>query len=108
MSWKVEFYINNRDDRPVSHFFRLLDDSTLQKVMKVIDLLGVNGPNLTLPYSKRITKFISELRTGGTNAIRILYGRKSQTFVLLSAFKKKTNKLPLKELKLAESRFDSL
>ena len=108
MSWKVELFINNREDRPVSDFFKLLDDSTLHKAMKVINLLGEYGPNITVPYSKRITRCISELRTGGKNPIRILYGRKKDMFILLHAFKKKTNKLPVKELKLAESRFDSL
>ena len=108
MSWKVEFYINNREDRPVSDFLKLLDDSTLHKAMKVINLLGEYGPNIAVPYSKRITKYISELRTGGKNPIRILYGRKRDVYVLLHVFKKKMNKLPVKELKLAESRFDSL
>lgn len=108
MVWKVEFFINSRESRPVSEFLKLLDDSTLHKALKVIDLLGKYGPNITMPYSKKITKSISELRTGGKNPIRMLYGRKDQKFVLLSAFKKKTNKLPTKELELAESRFDSL
>jgi phage-related protein len=85
-----------------------LDDTTLQKAMKVIDLLSIYGPMLTTPYSKRITKNISELRTSGKCPIRILYCRKYTSFVLLHIFKKKTNKLPLKELKLAESRFDIL
>jgi hypothetical protein len=90
MSWKVELFINNREDRPVSDFLKLLDDSTLHKAMKVINLLGEYGPNITAPYSKRITKCISELRTSGKNPIRILYGRKNNIFVLLSVFKKKT------------------
>ena len=76
--------------------------------MKVIDLLSIYGPMLTPPYSKKITKYISELRTSGKSPIRILYCRKYTSFVLLHIFKKKTNKLPLKELKLAESRFDIL
>jgi len=108
MVWKVEFFINNRLDKPVSQFLRLLDDATLHKVFKVINLLGDQGPALTLPYAKRITKTIFELRTTGKTPIRVLYARKGTIFVLLHAFKKKTNKLPVKELKLAESRFDSL
>lgn len=108
MSWEIEFFVNNRRDMPVSQFMNELDDATLQKVMKVIDLLSIYGPMLTTPYSKKITKNISELRTTGKNPIRILYCHKYRSFVLLHIFKKKTNKLPPKELKLAESRFDIL
>ena len=108
MVWKVEFFINSRKDRPVSDFFMDLDEVTLHKVFKVIDLLGDYGPLLTMPYSKRLTKSIFELRTTGKNPIRVLYGRRGDIFVLLHAFKKKTNKLPPKELAIAESRFDSL
>lgn len=108
MTWTVEFFINNRQDRPVSQFLELLDDATLHKAMKVINLLGEYGPSITLPYSKRITKSIHELRTTGKNPIRVLYGRKGERFILLHVFKKKTNKLPVRELRLAEIRFDSL
>lgn len=85
-----------------------LDDATLHKVLRVIDLLERYGVDIMLPYSKRINKSIAELRTTGKNPVRILYGYKNSTFVLLHAFKKKTNKLPDKEIKLAEKRFDSL
>lgn len=108
MSWEIEFFVNNRMDRPVSRFISELDDTTLQKVTKVIDLLSVYGPMLSPPYSKKITKSIFELRTSGRNPIRILYCHKYTSYVLLHIFKKKTNKLPPKELKLAESRFDIL
>lgn len=108
MSWLVELYINNRNDRPVSEFLHTLDDATFDKATRLIDLLRQYGLQITPPYSKRINKRISELRTMGKNQIRMLYCYKFDKFVLLHAFKKKTNKLPTKELKLAESRFDNL
>jgi len=37
---------------------------------------------------------------------RILYGRKESTFVLLSAFLKKSNKNPNEQIFLAKNRFE--
>ncbi len=108
MSWIVGFYENDRKDMPVENFVYSLDDTTLNKVLRVIDLLKIYGPNLSLPYSKRINSRISELRTMGKNPIRILYSWNNSQFALLNAFKKKTNKLPTRELKIAEDRLDRL
>ena len=108
MSWIVGFFANNRKDKPVEDFIYSLDDVTLTKVTRLIDLLKMYGPRLSRPYAKRINSHIYELRTSGKNPIRILYGVNNSRFVLLHAFKKKTNKLPNKDLKLAENRLDKL
>jgi phage-related protein len=108
MSWILGFYANSRDDKPVEEFIYSLDDATFNKVMRVMDLLKVYGPKLSLPYAKRISSTIYELRTSGKVPIRLLYTWHNSQFVLLNSFKKKTNKLPSKELKLAEERLDRL
>mgnify|MGYP001599791381 CR=1 len=108
MSWVVGFFANDRKDKPVENFVYSLDDATLNKATRIIDLLKVYGPKLSQPYVKRINSRIYELRTSGKNAIRILYSWQDSKFVLLNAFKKKTNKLPSRELKLAENRLDRL
>lgn len=108
MPWVVGFYANNREDKPVEDFVHSLDDATFNKVLRVIDLLKVYGVKLSLPYAKRINSRVSELRTSGKVPIRILYSWHNSQFILLNAFKKKTNKLPSKELRLAEERLDRL
>jgi len=104
MVWKVEFYEDQRGLEPVSDFFDHLDEATLNKVFRVIDILVKNGPMTMMPYSKRINTKIFELRTSGKKPIRLLYSMCNNKYVLLHVFVKKTNKLPQKDLLLAEKR----
>lgn len=108
MGWTVELYEDRRGYRPVADFFDNLNEATLNKVFRVIDLLRINGPTTPLPYSKKITNNISELRTAGKAPIRVLYARSGVKYVLLHVFIKKTNKLPVKELHIAENRFNQI
>lgn len=104
MVWKVEFYEDQRGLEPVSDFFDKLDEATLNKVFKVIDILVKNGPMTQMPYSKRINAKIFELRTSGKKPIRLLYGSSNNKYILLHVFVKKTNKLLEKDLLMAEKR----
>jgi len=104
MNWKVELFATASGKMPVSKFFRKLDDSTLDKVFRVLDILAKYGPQTPQPYAKKITNQISELRTSGKNAIRLLYSRNGNKYVILHGFKKKTQKLPKKELEIAMKR----
>ncbi len=57
------------------------------------------------PYCKKITKNIFEIRIKAKDCYRILYAfLYKDTVVLLHIFKKKTNKIPKKDLKLAVNR----
>ena len=59
---------------------------------------------LGMPYSKKLTKEINELRIRGREEIRILYTFSKSNIYLLHAFKKKTQKTSKKEIKTAEAR----
>lgn len=104
MSWKIELFATASGKMPVSKFFRKLDDSTLDKVFRVLDVLVKYGPQTPQPYAKKITNQISELRVSGKNAIRLLYCKNGDKYVILHGFKKKSQKLPRKELELADKR----
>lgn len=57
------------------------------------------------PYCKKLTKDIFEIRIKAKDCYRILYAfLYRDTVVLLHIFKKKTNKIPKKDLKLAINR----
>ena len=58
-----------------------------------------------MPYAKKITDQLYELRIRGKVEIRIIYGFKNNEAVLLHIFKKKQNKIPRKEINTAEERF---
>ena len=105
MGWNVIYFVLARGSNPVLEFIREVDEHTRNKIMKAFDILNQYGPATPMPFNKHISKNIGELRTSGKIPIRILYGKSGNTLVLLHAFKKKTNQLPSKELKLAEQRF---
>lgn len=98
------FFATNRGVSPVKTFINSLDSQTIAKVIKTIELLQTHGPALPLPYSKKLTKEIKELRILGQQSIRILYVNHQSEYYLLHAFKKKTQKTPAKEIKVALDR----
>lgn len=97
-------FTNPRGDSPIKDFLNKLDDSSHAKTIKIIELLQTHGPALPPPYSKKLVKDIYELRTSGQIAVRILYTKYQNTFYLLHAFKKETQKTPLKEIQTALDR----
>ena len=104
MPWQVEFFQNQRGDSPVEEFIKQQDESTYAKIIHSIDLVKNNGILLRPPYVKKIRNNVWELRISGKNAIRIFYCIFNNKFYFLHAFKKKTNKTPLKEIKIALDR----
>jgi len=109
MVWQILLYESTRKERPVEKFIESLEKGVSVKVARVLDLLEVYGNLLRMPYSKKLTDKIYELRIRGTEEIRILYsfGKKGKIY-LLHGFKKKTQKTPKRETKLAKERLDSI
>jgi len=61
-----------------------------------------------MPFAKRVDKRLWELRTSGKQKVRILYSiEKNRTYVV-SWFIKKTQKIPVKELKTAIKRLTEI
>ncbi len=108
MAWKVLFYHTKRDESPVEEFIRSLDATTYAKVIHAIDILVIEGPFLRPPYMKKLLPGLYELRIKSQVAIRIFYSSKDKTYYLLHIFKKKTQKTPLKELKIAVDRMKEI
>ncbi len=105
----IEFYEKENGEEPVEDFILQLDPTMQAKIIKIIDLLEINGPLTRLPYSEHLENGIFEIRAKqGTNITRILYffyaGRK---IILTNGFVKKTQKTPREEIELAKKyRFD--
>lgn len=107
-SWEVIFYEIVRGEKIVKEFIKSLDSKIISKIASEIDLLKIYGPFLGMPYSKKLTKDLYELRIRGKQEVRIIYGFISKTAILLHAFIKKTQKTPLKEIETSEKRFATL
>ena len=108
MAWKILFYENSRGERPVQEFITTLSPSSQSKVIGSVRLLREFGMFLKMPHSKKITKNLYELRIRGKEEVRIFYAFSRGKIYLLHAFKKKSQRTPSKEIKLAEARLATI
>ncbi|MBI2086154.1 type II toxin-antitoxin system RelE/ParE family toxin [Candidatus Daviesbacteria bacterium] len=104
MAWKVLFLQTARGNSPVKEFVENQDKTTYMKLIHAIELLENGGPYLKPPYIKKLQDKLYELRISGKVAIRIFYTIINGEYYLLHAFKKKSQKTPSKELKVALDR----
>ena len=108
MAWKVRFFQTVRGDYPVKDFIQELDKTTYTRVIHAVELLETDGPYLKPPYIKKLQDKLYELRISGKIAVRIFYTIVNGEYYLLHAFKKKSQKTPSKELKVALDRIREL
>ena len=108
MAWKVKFFQTARGNSPVEDFIKEQDKAAYAKVLQFILLLANNGPFLKPPYVKKLQDKLYELRISGKVAIRIFYTISNNEYYLLHVFKKKSQKTPSKELKVALDRMREL
>lgn len=76
--------------------------------MRTIDLLEMFGHELGLPHSKNITKNLFELRIRGIQEVRLFYTFYNRQAIILHGFVKKTERIPLRELQIANKKLRQL
>lgn len=108
MNWNIYFFETSRGEKPVEEFIENLSSPAYAKVLRLLELLWQYGTFLCMPYCKKITKDIYELRVRGKEEIRIFYFFQKRKVYLLHAFKKKSQKTPQNEIKIAEQRMKLL
>lgn len=81
-----------------------LEEIGRTRTVRSISLLEEHGDALRMPHSKKITNELFELRVKGQQEVRVLYTFKENLAILLHLFIKKSNKIPSKEIALAEKR----
>lgn len=108
MSWIVKFFQTAKGNYPVKEFIEEQDETTYAKVLHSIRLLVNNGPYLKPPYIKKLQHGLYELRISGKNSMRIFYTAYKREYYLQHAFKKKSQKIPSRELKTALDRIKNL
>ena len=89
-------------------FVMMLDSDSKARVARDIDFLKENGSRLSMPYAKKISKELWELRTSGKQRVRIIYSIKGNQIYVLHWFIKKSQKTPSKELKTAARRLTEI
>ena len=106
MKWTIVFYSTADGDTPVQVFIEGLSKRQQAKVLRNVALLREHGTTLREPYVKLLGDGLWELRTVfGGDAFRIIYFTWiGERFVLLHAFRKKTQKTPRGEIEMARAR----
>ena len=51
-NYNIEFYSKGNGEEPAREFILRLDPKMQAKILKILDLLQVNGPYMRLPYSE--------------------------------------------------------
>ena len=95
-----------RDD--IQEFLLSFNDLTVSKIINSLELLDELGESIRPPRSKKVAKRIYELRIISDLSVRIFYTFNNKNIVVLHAFVKKSQKIPLKELELAIHRLKYL
>lgn len=104
--WKIELYENANGDKPLENFFDSLDKKALLKIARGFELLEMFGLEGGYPHTKKVTGTnLWEYRILGSDNIRLFYvSITGKVFLILHAFKKKGQKTPAKEVKIARDR----
>lgn len=99
MNWEIYLHAE------VEKFIKNLSKFEQAKCFWLFDILENTGVKLHEPFAKHIKDKIWELRPN--EQIRILYFLQDTTFILIHAFKKKTRKVSLDDIKLAKLRMNN-
>lgn len=101
---RVEFYREVNGNEPVREWLQSLDKPIKVIIGEDISKVQFRWP-LGMPLVRSLGEGIHELRSNIPNGIiRVLFLVTNKTMVLLHGFIKKTQKLPLQDLKTAKER----
>ena len=101
--FRISFYTAPNGSEPAKEFLLGLDKKMRAKMLRMINLLAVNGNQLREPYSKPLRDGIFELRAKvGSDISRVLYFFVvNHEIILTHGFVKKTQKTPSSEIERA-------
>lgn len=102
--WKIELYENAKGEKLIEEFIDSLETKSRLKVNRAFELLEIFGLEGAYPHAKKLAgSNLWEYRILGSDNIRIFYvSMTGKTFLILHGFKKKKQKTPIKEIKIAE------
>jgi len=106
--WQVVYYRDRRGRHPVREFLDSLSATDRAKVRNALRLLREFGVLLQMPHARPVSghRRLWELRAG---AIRLFYfAHTGQQFIILHAFRKKSQRIPAQEIAIAERRMTEI
>ena len=105
MKWGISYY-RDRHHQPVREYLDALQPGPKARILRNLQLLAEFGPDLGWPYISKVRGKLWELRTTyGGKQYRMLFALiPASRIIVLHGFQKKTQKLPDREIALAEKR----
>lgn len=92
----------------IADIIKSFDALTKAKIVRLVALLEMKEYRLGMPYSKKITSNLYELRIKSIQNVRIFYMFHDEQIVLLHVIIKKTQKLSKKDIEKAVARAESV
>jgi phage-related protein len=110
MEWTIKFYKTKDDDSPVEEWLKTIPKTAYAKLIRNMKLLREFNIILKEPYVKPLGDKLYEIRAKDTNGIyRVVYfAYTGKKFIMLHGFTKKTQKTPMKELRLSKNRMEEM
>lgn len=90
-----------KNDPRVDKEIRSLGGADSARIVSLIELFRRYGFSLSLPYLKKLTANLWELRSGRW---RLLFGLVNSEAIIVNLFLKKSQKTPKREIDLAKKR----
>ena len=106
--WGIELYTDHRGQSPVAEFLGTMPERERAEARNAFRLLREFGIVLGMPHAKPVTghRKLWELRAG---PVRLFYfAHTGRRFVILHAFRKKSQKTPTREIGIAERRMSEV
>lgn len=107
MAWRIVYWVNTTGKAPAKDFIDDLPLETRVKVRNLYRYILEFGPNLGPPHMKHISGYkpLKEFRVVGEGAIRLLGWIDGSYIIIAHVFRKKTQKIPQKEIDVAYRRW---
>jgi phage-related protein len=106
ISTKIYYYLSSSGDNPFAKFLDSLDKKQQTKILRLIFQIEEYGLISILPHTKKISGTpLWEIRILGKDNLRVIYiVQIKDEIVILHGFNKKSQKTPIKEIKIALKR----
>lgn len=108
-NFDVEFYVGKNGRSEIVDFIEEYDVKSQRKITRQILYIEEYGLNKAVPNLKKMTSTgFWELRILGKQNIRLFCFQKGKIITVVNIFNKKSQKTPLKEIKVTQQRIKDL
>ena len=105
MKWQIKYYSQKLEEEILS-----IPDGLMARYLRLTDLMCEFGFNLGMPHIRPIEGGLFELRVKSKEGIaRVFFCTKiGKKIIMLHSYVKKSQKIPKKELKIAQTRMSEV